>query len=70
MTYTIDYAGKAPRGIIVGHLDHGGDRLVAMTDPADPAIVEAMIARDPLGAKVTVATNPEGQTIIRTFEPA
>ncbi|QUD87460.1 acetyl-CoA acetyltransferase [Phenylobacterium montanum] len=70
LTYTIDYAGKAPRGIIVGHLDHGGGRFVAMTDPADPAVVEAMIARDPLGARVTVATNAEGLTIIQAFDPA
>ena len=67
-TYTIDYAGKAPRGIVIGHLDQGGERFVAMTDPEDQTLVQAMIAHDPLGARIEVATNGQGQTVIGAFE--
>ena len=66
-TYTIDYAGKAPRGLIVGHLDTGG-RFVARTAPDDEATVKAMICEDPLGERVDVETNDQGQTIIKTFK--
>jgi hypothetical protein len=41
-----------------------------MTDPEGGEIVQRMIAEDPLGARVTVATNAEGRAVIRAFEPA
>jgi acetyl-CoA C-acetyltransferase len=66
-TYTIDYAGKAPRGLAIGALDTGG-RFIAMTDPQDSAVVEAMIAQDPLGGRVALEANEQGQSIIRSFE--
>jgi hypothetical protein len=36
-TYTIDYSGKAPLGVIVGRLDGSGARVVAMTVPTGRA---------------------------------
>jgi acetyl-CoA C-acetyltransferase len=69
VTYTIDYSGAAPRGVVVGTLDASGARFVAMTDPGDTHIAEAMIDADPLGARVTVEQNSEGRSIIRAFSP-
>jgi hypothetical protein len=67
-TYTIDYAGKAPRGLLIGALD-GGGRFLAMTDPADQSVVGAMIAADPLGARVALEANDQGQSIVKRFAP-
>ncbi len=69
-TFTIDYSGKAPAGVIIGRLTDGGARFVAMTDPDNSAIVERMIAVDPLGSGVTVAVNGDGRSIIRDLVPA
>jgi acetyl-CoA C-acetyltransferase len=69
-TYTIDYSGKTPLGVVIGRLESGGARFVAMTDPQAPALAEAMIAADPLGARVTMATNAEGRAVIDSFTPA
>jgi len=69
-TYTIDYSGVAPLGVVVGRLAEGGARFVAMTDPADPAIAKAMIAADPLGAAVAMTPNAEGRSIVTAFTPA
>ena len=60
-TYTIDYAAKAPVGVVIARAPSGA-RFVAMTDAQD--VVGAMIARDPLGAGVTVAPNDKGKLII------
>jgi acetyl-CoA C-acetyltransferase len=68
-TYTIDHSGKAPLGVAVGRLDAGGARFVAMTDIAEPAIAQRMIAEDPLGARVTLTLNAEGRSIVTAFEP-
>lgn len=68
-TYTIDYSGPAPRGVVIGRLASTSARFVAMTDPNETAIVQAMIAFDPLGAKVQVEPNAEGRAIIMKFEP-
>ena len=62
-TFTIDYAGKAPVGVVVGRLD-GGTRFVATTDPSETSVAETMIARDPLGARVTMGLNEDGRSII------
>jgi acetyl-CoA C-acetyltransferase len=67
-TYTIDYAGSEPRGVIVGR-DGEGARFVAMTQPGDD-IVQAMIAREPLGARVRYAANDEGRALVGAFSPA
>ncbi len=68
-TYTIDYSGPAPKGVVIGALADSGARFVAMTDADDPAIARAMIAADPLGARVTVEPNAQNRAVIRTFEP-
>ncbi len=68
-TYTIDYAGPAPVGVVIARRSRDGPRFVAMTDPADPALANAMIAADPLGATVRVAPSPEGRDLIRSFDP-
>jgi acetyl-CoA C-acetyltransferase len=69
-TYTIDFSGKAPVGVVVGRLDGGGPRFVARTDPDDPTVATHMIAADPLGAFVTVEPNAEGRSVISSFMPA
>jgi acetyl-CoA C-acetyltransferase len=68
-TYTIDYAGPAPRGVVIGTLKDGGARFIAMTDPEDQSVVEAMISSDPLGACVTLAQDEAGKAVIRSFAP-
>ena len=65
-TYTIDYAGAAPHGVVVGRVTDGR-RFVAMSD--DPAIVQAMIAGEPLGARVTVEAGENGRSIVTGFAP-
>jgi acetyl-CoA C-acetyltransferase len=69
-TYTIDYAGPAPRGVVIGRLDRGGARFVAMTADGDAEIVQAMIDHEPLGAKVRLETDDAGHTLIKGFTPA
>ncbi len=69
-TYTIDYAGPAPVGVVIGRRAESGERFVAMTDPAIPALAQAMIAAEPLGATVRVTSSPEGRDLIQAFEPA
>jgi acetyl-CoA C-acetyltransferase len=68
-TYTIDYAQAEPKGIVVGRLDDGGARFVAMTTPDDATVVQTMIAREPLGARVTLEPDDAGHTLIRTLTP-
>jgi acetyl-CoA C-acetyltransferase len=68
-TYTIDYSGPKPRAVIVGKLDTGGARFVAMTDPEDATIAQMMIAADPLEGKVSSEPNDQGRSIIRVFVP-
>jgi acetyl-CoA C-acetyltransferase len=60
-TYTIDYGGPAPKGLVVGRTG-AGERFVAYTD--DPGRVEAMIAADPLGSTVTVGPDDKGRNQI------
>jgi acetyl-CoA C-acetyltransferase len=67
-TYTIDYAGKAPRGIVIGRRASDGARFVAKTEDGD-AIVAAMIDREPLGARVSYAPDADGRAILRSFAP-
>ncbi|MDB5433229.1 MAG: acetyl-CoA acetyltransferase [Caulobacter sp.] len=60
-TYTIDYGGPAPKGLVIGRTA-GGERFVAYSD--DPARVEAMIANDPLGATIQVGADDKGRNVI------
>jgi acetyl-CoA C-acetyltransferase len=69
-TYTIDYSRPEPVGIVVGALAAGGARFVARTDPADGTIVRRMAAEEPLGARVTLALDPDGRALIAAFDPA
>ncbi len=68
-TYAIDYAGPAPVGLVIGDRA-GGARFVAMTDPQDPGLAEAMKQAEPLGARVQTRANAEGRCLIHAFEPA
>jgi acetyl-CoA C-acetyltransferase len=68
-TYTIDYSGSAPVGIVVGRLDDGGARFAARTDPDDETIARRMIAGEPLGGRIRVARNAEDRSIIHEFQP-
>jgi len=68
-TYTIDYSGAAPVGMVVGRLDEGGARFAARTDPDDETIGRRMILEEPLGGRVRVARNAEDRSIVREFQP-
>jgi acetyl-CoA C-acetyltransferase len=69
-TYTIDYSGPEPVGVVIGRLNEGGARFVAMTDPTDPSLARKMIEADPLGASVTVSMNADDRSIISELRPA
>jgi acetyl-CoA C-acetyltransferase len=66
-TYTIDYAGKEPRGVVIGRTPTGA-RFAAAVE--DPAIVRQLIAEDPLGGRLTVAKQDDGRIMVTAFEPA
>lgn len=65
-TYTIDYSGKAPRGVVIARTPAGA-RVVAMTPPDDMAVVEDMIANDPLGRQVMLKPGVEGLVTVAGF---
>ena len=67
-TYTIDYSREAPAGVVVAR-DAAGARFLAMTDPADPALAQAMIAGEPLGAAITCRNEADGRRILTSFTP-
>lgn len=69
VTYTIDYSGPEPRGMVIG-ADAAGDRFAAMTDKDGAALVQRMIDEEPLGARVTFAADDKGRRILTSFEPA
>jgi acetyl-CoA C-acetyltransferase len=66
-TYTIDYAGKEPRGVVIGRTD-GGDRFAAAAENAE--IVSRLIDREPLGGRIVVAHQEDGRIMVTAFEPA
>lgn len=68
-TYTVDYGRETPAGVVVAR-DADGARFLAMTDPADPALAQAMIADEPLGGAITCRNEPDGRRIITGFRPA
>ena len=69
VTYTIDYSGPEPRGMVIG-VDAAGDRFAAMTDKDGAAILQRMIDEEPLGAKVTFAADDKGRRVLTGFSPS
>jgi acetyl-CoA C-acetyltransferase len=67
-TYTIDYGREQPRGILVVRTPSGA-RFAAMTDPEDGAIVQQMIAKEPLGAAVETRRDDKGRRVVTSFTP-
>ncbi len=65
-TYTIDYAGPEPRGVVLARTA-AGERVVAAAE--DPAIVRRLIDEEPLGGKVTIAAGAEGRSLVTGFTP-
>ncbi|MBX3485479.1 acetyl-CoA acetyltransferase [Phenylobacterium sp.] len=65
-TYTIDYGREAPHGVLVCRTD-AGERFMAMTSPEHPAVLEAMRAGDPLGARVSCALDARGRRVAETI---
>jgi len=66
-TYTIDYAGKEPRGVVIGRTP-SAERFAAAAE--DAAIVRQLIEREPLGGRITVAHQDDGRILVTAFEPA
>jgi acetyl-CoA C-acetyltransferase len=66
-TYTVDYAGQAPKGLLVGTIVATDERFVAMTSPGD-AVTHALIDRDPLSAKVMLAPDSAGRSIATAID--
>ena len=69
-TYTIDYSGKAPLGLVVGRLNGSHARFVSMTSRGDDGVLRTMIETEPLGAHVEVRPDENGRSIIRAIRPA
>ena len=65
-TYTIDYAGPAPRGVVVARTPAGA-RIIAMTPPDDAAVVGELIATDPLGRRASLAPGEGGNVLVTGF---
>jgi acetyl-CoA C-acetyltransferase len=68
-TYTIDYSGPQPVGVVVGRLESNGARFAARTAPDADSIARRMAAEEPLGGRVVVKPNAEGRSIIDDFQP-
>jgi len=66
-TYTIDYAGPAPRGVIVGRTTSGA-RVAASVE--DEVLVRRLIEAEPLGGSFVTAPTPEGKSLVSAFTPA
>ncbi|WP_374533150.1 acetyl-CoA acetyltransferase [Phenylobacterium sp.] len=65
-TYTIDYAGPAPRGVVVARTPANA-RIIAMTPPDDAAVVNEMIQADPLGRRAILAPGEGGKVLVTGF---
>jgi acetyl-CoA C-acetyltransferase len=63
-TYTIDYAGPSPRGIVIARCPAGA-RIVAMSE--DGAVVDDMVRTDPIGRRVTLAPGDQNRTLVTGF---
>ena len=66
-TYTIDYTGKAPFGIVVGRLNGSQARFVSTTSGGEDSVIQTMIEAEPLGARVEVKPDESGRSIIRAI---
>lgn len=66
-TYTIDYSGPEPRGMVIGQTP-SGERFVAMTGKDD--IVQRMIDEEPIGATVTFAPDDKERLLLTGFTPS
>jgi acetyl-CoA C-acetyltransferase len=67
-TYTIDHAHPVPRGVLIGATAETGERFIAMTTPGD-SVTRAMIDRDPLGARVSLAPEESDRSRVTGIEP-
>jgi acetyl-CoA C-acetyltransferase len=67
-TYTIDYQGSAPKGIVIAR-NAQQQRFVAMTEPGDE-IATRMMQEEPLGATITAQPDENGCRVITSFSPA
>jgi acetyl-CoA C-acetyltransferase len=63
-TYTIDYGREAPCGVVIGRTA-SDERFVAVIE--DQALVDGMIANDPLGARVTCRRDDKGRRVVTAF---
>jgi acetyl-CoA C-acetyltransferase len=68
-TYTIDYSGPEPVGVVIGRLDETRARFAARTDPTDDTVARRMVSEEPLHARVRVARNSEDRSIIHELQP-
>jgi acetyl-CoA C-acetyltransferase len=59
-TYTIDYGRQPHPGVLVCRTP-AGERFVAAVE--DPALIERMIAEDPLGAQVATRRDEKGRRV-------
>ena len=66
-TYTIDYSGPQPRGVVIARTPTNA-RLAALAD--DEAIVRQLISEEPLGGRATVAVQDDGRFTVKAFQPA
>jgi len=65
-TYTIDYAGAQPRGVLIGRTSSGA-RVASAVE--DEPLVRRMIEAEPLGGRFTTAPTPEGRSLASAFQP-
>jgi acetyl-CoA C-acetyltransferase len=66
-TYTIDYSGQAPRAIFIARTPDG-QRLPALSDDQD--LVQSLIATDPAGGQISLATDDKGRNRAVEFNAA
>jgi len=65
-TYTIDYSGPAPRGVVLARTP-ANERVVAAVPAEDEAMVKRLITEEPLGGRVTTAQADKGLTVVTGF---
>ena len=63
-TYTIDYAGAAPRGVIIGRTPDGA-RVAASVE--DEVLVRRLIDEEPLGGSFVTAPTADGKSLVSAF---
>jgi acetyl-CoA C-acetyltransferase len=66
-TYTVKHDRKGNRtGIVVGRLEDGGARFLAMTTKGDEAILDLLSAGEPIGQRVFVRSTARGNQVTTT----